>query len=376
MPSRTALQRYALEANRRFGWLFPASLRQRVARRLFPPRPPRPPDARKRVEILVDVVGSCNLRCPSCPVGNMGLSNGTGLLDKDLFSRIMEKAAREYNVVLVSLFNWAEPMLHPDLPSFIRIVKGYDIPCAISTNLNVLRNIDEVLRAGPDEFRISLSGYTQEVYGHTHVGGNIERVKSNMVKVAEAKRRTMSRETYIYVYYHKYLHNLSDIASMKSFSEQLGFGWLENWAYYMPIENMVRLAEGRLEPNELAFVNDTFALPIHKALKAAERYRHEPCRLLEEQIVLDLKGNLLLCCGVYDYANNTLGSFLDMTPSDVERAKQYHSTCDSCMAHGIHRYFEYYWHPELRATYDELSAENLKMREGRTCLPVIQNANP
>src|SRR5262249_24551182 len=154
--------------------------------------------------LFIDVIGSCNLRCPSCPVGNMGPLDESRVMPKEMFQRIVDKAFDEFGIRSVSLFNWTEPLLHPQLADFIRIVKSKGMYCLVSSNLNVMRNIDEVLKAGPDWFRISLSGFTQEIYGRTHKAGKIERVKENMRLLAEAKKRVGARRTMIKVYYHKY----------------------------------------------------------------------------------------------------------------------------------------------------------------------------
>jgi hypothetical protein len=87
-----------------------------------------------------------------------------------------------------------------------------------------MRNIDAVLAENPHAFRISLSGFTQEVYGYTHRGGNIERVKQHMVELAEAKRR-QNATTNIHVLYHRYKHNLRDEASMRDFAHGPGIGF-------------------------------------------------------------------------------------------------------------------------------------------------------
>jgi hypothetical protein len=91
----------------------------------------------------------------------------------------------------------------------------------------------------------------------------------------------------VQVYFHKYRHDLGELARM------LGF------------------AEGQLPERERAYVEDTFALPIGEALAAALPYRDRKCRLYEQQIVLDLQGQIILCCGVYDYrSSGGLGSWL------------------------------------------------------------------
>ena len=239
-------------------------------------------------------------------MGNIGAVNPTGLMDKALLDRLLEKANREYNVYQVSLYNWAEVLLHPDLPQLVRVVKKHGLRCNLSSNLNILRNTEELLLAKPDELRISLSGFTQETYGRTHAAGNIERVKENMRRLSECKQRLGNTETAIHVSYHKYRHNLHEVETMRDFATSLGFGWLEDWAYYMPMEKVVSLAEGTLGAEDHDFVEHEFALPIREAVRAAEQFKDEPCRLYDDQLVLDLQGNLVLCCGVYDYKANSL----------------------------------------------------------------------
>ncbi len=358
--------------NQRIGFIFPRRLRQAIYWRM------NPPDPRKRIDLVFDIVGSCNLKCPSCPVGNMGAINPAGKMDLNTYERILDKANSEYAVQNVVLYNWAEVILHPQLPEFVSLAKSKGLPVSLSSNLNILRRVDDILNAKPDGIRISLSGFTQEVYGITHKGGDIEKVKENMRILSEAKKRLGNTETVISVYFHKYKHNLHEVEKMKAYSEELGFSFGETWAYLMPYEKAADYMEGKLPADETLFAETQFALPIRKAIQAAQKYKEEPCVLLENQIVLDLKGNLLLCCTVYDYDKNRLGSFLDMTPEQVLKAKENNASCERCSSHGLHKYFVYDGDPRLKTTYEALVEESLSnfskhaLREG---LPEVDLIN-
>lgn len=173
----------------------------------------------------IDIVGGCNLRCPSCPVGNSDYSSQPqGFMSPDLLEQIVKKAVRECGLPVIGLYNWTEPFLHPRLPEMIRRVNKYGVQCGISTNLNVMRNLDEVLIAEPRYIRISVSGFTQDVYGRHHKRGNIEKVKANMIAMAEAKKRLGSSTT-LKIIYHRYLNNHDDEASMREFAKKYGFGF-------------------------------------------------------------------------------------------------------------------------------------------------------
>jgi MoaA/NifB/PqqE/SkfB family radical SAM enzyme len=112
----------------------------------------------------IDVLGSCTLRCPSCPVGNTKeFKPPTRFMEPGLLTAIIAKARWECEVSGVGLFNWTEPILHSKLPELIRIVESNGIPCHLSSNLNQMRNIDAVMAENPHAFRILLPGFMQEV---------------------------------------------------------------------------------------------------------------------------------------------------------------------------------------------------------------------
>jgi MoaA/NifB/PqqE/SkfB family radical SAM enzyme len=318
-------------------------------------------DRRRRVELVMDVVGVCNLKCPSCPVGSMGYLGGPkGFVDRKLFAQVIEKAVAEYNVYRVTLYNWAEPLLNPELPDLIRLVKSHDLYCELSSNLNILRNPEELFKANPDSLRISVSGFTQPIYEQGHRGGNIERVKENMRLLMDARQRVGNLHTQVHVFYHKYRYNLHEAPLMRQYAQSLGIVWSELWAYLMPLEKAADAMEGKLSREEEAYMKSKFALPVLPAIEAARKYNHHPCRNWEEQIVLDLQGNATLCCNLYDMQSNSLGSFLDLTPEQLWQKKSNHPTFERCIRHGVFVYHGFYLYPELNALYNDMAARNLQ----------------
>jgi hypothetical protein len=203
-----------------------------------------------------------------------------------------------------------------------------------------------------------VSGFTQAVYSVAHRRGDIERVKRNMIELSKARQR-VGATTRLELFFHKYRHNLSDLAPMREYAENLGFDWLEEWAMFFPMEKVADAAEGDLSESDQRFVNDRYALPLIEALDEARTVRHEPCRLLNEQIVLDLEGRVLLCCAVYDQAKHRMGSFLELDPSEISAAKTGNPSCSRCTSHGIHRYFEFRQNPSLAPVFDNLALHNV-----------------
>lgn len=342
------LEKTVFTLYRKVGGVLPWRVRNRLGKLLYGKTKPK--------VLTVDLSGSCNLRCPSCPVGSIGQIHPSGLMDKALFTQIVRKARDEHGMRVVALHNWTEPFLHPDLPEFIRIVKAEGLVCAISSNLTIGRHIEEVMAAGPDFFRISLSGFRQESYGSTHVRGDIEEVKVHMQRVADALKAARNKGTCVTVFYHKYQHNLEEMEQMKAYAKALGFAWEETWAYYMSLEKVFALIEGRLSEEERDFVDNKLALPIGEAVAAAQGLKgHNRCTLLEDQIVLDYRGNVNLCCAVYEQGVNRLGNFMQMSADALTQSKSNHPTCKKCAGSNLHLYFTYYDIPELEKTYGELA---------------------
>ena len=125
----------------------------------------------------IDVFSYCNLRCPSCLVGARygDLSEWPrGLMSPDLLDRVLDKALGECRIEAVGLYNWTEPLLHPEIARLVRAVKSCGLVCSLSSNLNVLREPESLLGEHPDYLRVSVSGFTQEIYARGHREGDIE----------------------------------------------------------------------------------------------------------------------------------------------------------------------------------------------------------
>lgn len=313
---------------------------------------------KKSFFFYIDVVGSCNLRCPSCPVGNSPeVANPNGFMKLEVLEEIMQKATKDCDVTGVGLFNWTEPLLHPQLPELVKIVQSYQVPCHLSSNLNILKNIDNLLEANPNSLRISTSGFTQSVYGITHKGGDIERVKRNMVTLAEAKQRTKST-TAIHVLYHRYKGNLDEELLMKKFTERLNFDFYPVWAFMMPLEKVLDYATNgsnspTLSQQDYKLINH-LALPLDNAISASQRYKSNSCPLQTEQITLDYQGNVQLCCALYDSQKYSLAPYVSTPIEQIQRLKLGHDMCSQCTNLGLHMYVTY-GVPE----FDKIAKQNL-----------------
>lgn len=313
----------------------------------------------------VDVVGTCNLACPSCPVGNLpGTPLQTGYMKPEFLDKIVAKAISECHVTSFNLFNWTEPFIHPRLAEMVRVVKSHGIACNLSTNLNLGKQIEAVMAANPDMVKISLSGFTQENYGITHRGGDIEVVKKNMKRLAEAKKAAGST-TRIIVIFHRYLENQEDELLMRAFAKSLGFDFATYWAYLMPLEkNLAFLGHEDVSTDfndEDRRIVDRLALPLTKAIEVARASQIRDCPLRDRQMAIMSNGNVMLCCSVFDQSRYTLAPFLATTLEELQAMKYGHDMCAACMKEGLH----------VLMTYGDEKFNDLALENVRAHNPVL-----
>jgi hypothetical protein len=262
-------------------------------------------------------------------------------MDVALLEGILDKARAECAISGVGLFNWNEPVLHPEIAELVRVVESRGIPCHLSSNLNKIKNMEDLMEANPSGFRISMSGFRQEVYEKTHRGGKVETVKENMIALARAKEKT-GATTDIHVLFHRYKTNLGDEPDLREFTESLGFGFKPVWAFFMPLEKVLAHVDPSFTDVKCTSEDEaliaSLALPLREALEIAKAKKDKACSLRDHQMTIDVSGNVQLCCAVFDLAKYSLGPFLDTPFQELQQKKMRHKMCGTCIRNGVPYY--------------------------------------
>lgn len=123
---------------------------------------------RRYLAVNLDPVLACNLRCKMCY-----------FTDNDYLKKLKGKGQfkpEELELVAKRIFSRAlklqigcgtEPTIYKHLPKLVELGKKYKVPyITLTTNANLLHeeNIEALLKAGLNEFTISLHGVTKESY--------------------------------------------------------------------------------------------------------------------------------------------------------------------------------------------------------------------
>jgi MoaA/NifB/PqqE/SkfB family radical SAM enzyme len=314
--------------------------------------------------VFLEINSVCNLHCPTCTKGNQaGYDHQTGVMDPDLMNRILDKIASENPSAIVFVYGNSEPFLHPALPECISQIKGRGLHPEMSTNLNVLKRVSDVLAAKPDLMIISLSGFTQDIYVRGHAGGNIERVKENMRTLAELNNAIPeSSRVKILVNYHVYNDNEHEIAPMKEYATNLGLGFFTSIARAISMENAIQFCrskdadatpfevqEGQADWNKiLPPVGDTYVKTMERLkippTQAREMYKDYPiapvCPVGAGSMFTFIRhdGQTSLCACTAD-RRLRLTDYLDSTPEQLIEQRTGHAFCKQCLHYRTNMYF-------------------------------------
>jgi MoaA/NifB/PqqE/SkfB family radical SAM enzyme len=299
------------------------------------------------IDPSVDVAGSCNLKCKSCPRGNMEDPTPKGLMKVDDYRLVLDKLLTEIPFLgSIQLYAWGEPFLHKRLPEIIAMNRDAKVLTAISTNLNVKVDFDRFLVEKPDWIKVSASGFGPN-YEITHTGGKWDVFHDNLYKLAESRDR-VHPELQVVLNYHLYKHNCDeDYRNMKALCNELGFVFRSNHAYVYPMDIVMDDIEGRPIPQEAKDTKELLLMPVEEGVKKAQALKHLPCP--EERCLPITWDRKVRFCGVY--FNPFLASdFLDETVEGLMETRKQSEFCEHCKSHGLHQYTGVYLQETLLKT--------------------------
>jgi MoaA/NifB/PqqE/SkfB family radical SAM enzyme len=328
--------------------------------------------------VFLEINSVCTLHCPTCTKGgHEGYEHESGIMDTELMEKIILKIQRENPKAIVFLYGNSEPFVHPRLASCIRAVKAAGLNAQLSTNLNFVRKLDDVLEARPDMIIISLSGFTQEIYERGHAGGDIEKVKANMRLIADANGRLIQKDgggkgVDIQVNFHIYKDNQHEVELMREFCKNLGLGFFTSYARAISMENAIQYCR-REDPFAVPFDNQD-GKPDYNAMlppvgqtyidamkrvvitpdKAVEMYKDleapRACPIGTMFTFIRHDGKTEMCACVAD-RRLTLGDYLDTTQEKLTEQRMDHPVCQQCSRYKLRYYFHLtghkQWEPPL-----------------------------
>lgn len=304
----------------------------------------------------------CNLKCGLCFAGNSdGYSNTHGRMSLELVERLYDKIQTEHPHPAIRCYGNSEPFLYPWLPEVIASARRRGFYFELSSNLNYVQRLEETMAAGPAYLLIGFSGWTQSTYARTHRGGDIEKVKANMIKVADLRAKYPIR---VLANYHVYTDNRGEeMEAAKTFITNCGFEWVPSPARAISIENTIAYLRHR-EKSDLGSVppmgKDTKGLdwdailpqPSQNYLEQISRLVFSPewsrafyskwpvpevCPLKNIGCYIRWDGKVTLCATMSDRRLD-IGNYLEMTQQQMSDARHNHPICRECLRYRYNLY--------------------------------------
>jgi MoaA/NifB/PqqE/SkfB family radical SAM enzyme len=303
----------------------------------------------RRFNYQIDVAGMCNLHCISCPRGNWPNHRHSGFMSVENYEKLMNKIiAEDPWTGLVTLYNWGEPLLNPSLPDIIKVSHRNRLLVAISSNIAMRKDFEEVIIARPDWFRISNSGWGEN-YETTHTGARWDVFLDNCRKLSRYRTKHHP-DMIVEFFFHIYAHNRDDFSRIKSLCKELNFTLRYRHAALAPLDNVARIARGEPVSPAAQLTRQLQFLSVEEVMKVARSEKDRPC-FYKDHLWIDWDLSAALCMEWYapDLRLFDGQSILEYSLDDIEREKHNHPHCRHCMAEGIHRAYCVYGDEKLVA---------------------------
>ena len=249
------------------------------------------------VDPSIDVSGVCDLRCISCPRGNMKEHATAGFMSLVQYKPVLDKLLNELPFLgSIQLYTWGEPLLNRQLPKIVDYTRKRKVLTALSSNLNTNKGYEEVIRAGLDWFKISASGF-EESYEITHTGGKWSNFLANLKKVVRLRKK-FHPEMQIILNYHLYKHNIGhDYDKMKDLCKDFDIIFRPSPAYLYPLENVRDYIDGKLLSEQSLQTIDLLLMELDEGIQKALERRENRCP--EERCLPITWDQKVRFCGVF-----------------------------------------------------------------------------
>ncbi len=332
---------------------------------------------------FVEILSECNLRCSLCAFGSREIfERKKGVMNLRLFEQIVDKIHNESPSATICPYHHCEPLLHPDLPEMVSLIKKYGHTVTIASNFNQIPRIEDLVKAKPDAISVSVSGFNQDIYKRHHRGGDIEKVKNNLLIIKEVMNKLQIRNIKISVNYHMYKDNIEDdFEQMSDFCIQNGFSFEPSFARLINLELSLKYlrdsgtermshktdwldATSAADQSFYEQLDNIFYMP-EDYLKGEWASIHcEECPVNYRLINIKWDGRLSRCCASFDDRNVTNLYYLNSDLQELYDIKRESSICKECVGNNYAFYMNYVGADQFNSPVVDESKHNIYRNRG------------
>lgn len=220
------------------------------------------------VAVKIDISPMCNLSCTVCVHAD---PNGNSALEKQNFDPKHRMSVEQFRKIIdqirgrtaaVSLYYIGDPLVHPNLDEMCGIAYDAGLNVHISTNFSFAltdARIRRMVTSGLTHLSVCVDGLSQAKYEMTRVGGRIDRVLDNLMRICKVRDELHRTFPKVEVQYIKFQHNVDELEKARELVKSYGvnqvsdfWGALNNYTDFDPDAISV------IEPNKNAKLPQCF----------------------------------------------------------------------------------------------------------------------
>jgi radical SAM protein with 4Fe4S-binding SPASM domain len=244
------------------------------------------------LHVDIETANFCNLRCTMCAI-DFTLEKGK-LISWDLVKQIIDEGA-SYGLPSLKFNFRGEPLLHPELPRYVRYAKEKGIlETQFNTNAMLLHGkmAEGLLDSGLDRMIVSMDGVTAETYNKIRVHGNFDRVLKNVQEFIRMRNERGLRNPMVRIQMVCMYDNQQDILA-----------FIQYWRGIVDHIGLIRYRnpEGEMQSGQRIDLAPTQTIP---------------CRQLWQRLMVTSDGRVLMCCGDHD-AREVLGRLQEQSLKEI-----------------------------------------------------------
>ncbi len=174
------------------------------------------------VIIKIEPTNMCNFRCPGCRTGSGEDTSPRGMMKYEDFAKIIDRVHR--HALKVVLYMWGEPLINKDIFRMIEYAREKNLAVQISSNMNVFRDsyAERIVESGLEHLIVAMDGVSQEVYETYRVGGDIQKVITNVGNILRVRKAMKRRFPTVELQYIVFPHNRHEIPAAQDLAGRLG----------------------------------------------------------------------------------------------------------------------------------------------------------
>ncbi len=172
--------------------------------------------------VSIEPTTSCNLRCPQCPSGLRAFTRPTGMLQNNLFEKVILQLKSHLHSL--TFYFQGEPYLNPDFLKMVAFANAQNIYTITSTNAHYLteENAKQTVLSKLDKLIISVDGITQEVYEQYRIGGSLNKVLEGTKEILKQKKLLKSKTPHVVWQFVVFKPNEGQVDAVKKLGKVLG----------------------------------------------------------------------------------------------------------------------------------------------------------